>query len=87
METCKCKVLSIRLLSIATWRLLCLKLIFRNVGMFPQLDYQKKFVEKKYKFGKDNKQRRKRKSNGDRNSEPTSDSNKVVQLFLVQLKL
>ena len=57
--------------------------------MFPQLDYQKKFVEKKYKFGKDNKQRRKRKSNGDRNLEPTGDSNKVSQMFLgrVQIKL
>ena len=57
--------------------------------MFPQLDYQKKFVEKKYKFGKDNKQRRKRKSNGDRNSEPTGDSNKVSQMFLdrVQIKM
>ena len=55
--------------------------------MFPQLDYQKKFVEKKYKFGKDNKQRRKRKSNGDRNSEHTGDSNKVSQMFLGQVQL
>ena len=43
-------------------------------GMFPQLDYQKKFVEKKYKMSKENKRRKKK---GDKSTNQTDNSNMV----------